>query len=281
MATRILHVWNTAGVASVIAKFTDREYRTQSRVIARRDMDRVGLTTYGTTYPDGPVRFFLRALWMARDADIVHVHSLDRIVPWVKRLTRKPVVMHYHGTDIERRWEEKEARWSRADYVAVSTPNLLEGGPGSAVFIPNPVDTDIFRPARESVPRSAASFHYGMDTEAEEAARRLGLNLTWFDRWTVPHSEMPGMLTRFEYFIDMRRPPGHIQARSVGRAALEALACGCKVVDWTGNVLMGLPPENHPAAVASRWNEAYINLLAQQRAGSGKPRPASPPSPPS
>jgi len=261
---RVLHVWNTAGVASVIAKFTDRSFGTQSRVIARREADRAGLTTYGVAYPDGAARFFVRALSMSRSADVVHVHSLDRALPWVKRLYDKPAVMHYHGTDIEGRWAEKEGRWKGADFLAVSTPNLLEGAPDSAVFVPNPVDTDIFRPS--GVPReegSALSFRYGMDAEAEQLAKELGLGLTWLDRWTVPHLEMPKVLSRYQYYIDLRRPPGHAVARSLGRAALEALACGCRVVDWSGKVSQGLPDENGPESVATRWHGVYEGLVSR------------------
>lgn len=266
MGARILHVWNTAGVGSVIAKFTDRGFQTQSTVITRRTADRVGLTTYGTAFDDGPVRFFIRALSMSGRADVVHVHSLDRIVPWIKWIHGKPVVMHYHGTDIEGRWAEKRPRWSRADYVAVSTPNLLEGAPPGAVHVPNPVDTDIFRPfpgPREQ--KSAVSFHYGMDAQAEAAAGKLGLSLTWLDRWSVGHADMPRVLSKYAYFIDMRRPPAHSVARSIGKAALEALACGCSVVDWTGGVVRGLPPENEPTGVAAKWNEVYSELLRKGR----------------
>ncbi len=259
---KVIHIWNTAGVASVIAKYTDREFGSRSTVITRQAADRVGLTTYGTAYADGPAVFFVRALFAARWADIIHVHSLDRIVPWIKRIYVKPVVMHYHGTDIEGRWMEKKGRWSRADYIAVSTPNLLEGAPKNAEWVPNPVDTDYFRPGEgKRDQRSALSFRYGMDAEAEEAAKRLGLSLTWLDRWSVSHEKMPGVFSRFAYYIDMRRPPDHVVARSLGKAALEALACGCKVVDYSGAVLDGLPAENDPANVAERWHEVYLRLL--------------------
>ena len=246
----------------MIAKFSDRGFGTRSTVITRKAADRVGLTSYGTAYGDGALIFFARALEMARGADLVHVHSLDRIVPWLKKLYGKPVVMHYHGTDIEGRWKKKEGRWRRADFIAVSTPNLLEGGPSSAVWVPNPVDTDLFkRHDTPSDPRSAVSFRYGMDHEAETAATKLGLTLTWLDRWSVPHSKMPETLSRFAYYIDMRRPPAHLEARSVGKAALEALACGLRVVNWEGKLIEGLPAENEPLNVASRWNETYAKLL--------------------
>lgn len=248
----------------MIAKFTDRRFGSQSTVITRSAADRVGLTSYGRAYGDGAAVFFARALIMAGRADLVHVHSLDRTVPWLKGLYGKPVVVHYHGTDIEGRWKEKRPRWKRADYIAVSTPNLLEGGPASAVHVPNPVDTDLFRPAGAPPdPMSAVSFRYGMDREAETAAAELGLKLKWLDRWSVPHDRMPETLSRFAYYIDMRKPPDHAEARSVGKAALEALAMGLKVVDWEGRVIEGLPPENDPMNVAAKWNEVYAKLLSR------------------
>lgn len=247
-------------------------------MITRKAADRVGLTTFGTAYQDGAARFFLRALVMARSPDIIHVHSLDRIVPWVKAVYGKPVVMTYHGTDIEGRWEEKRNRWRKADYVAVSTPNLLEGAPDSVVHIPNPVDTDIFKPGRAAPdPKSAVSFRYGMDAEAEAVAEKLGLSITWLERWSVQHDKMPETLSRFAYYIDMRKPPNHVEARSVGKAALEALATGCRVVDWKGEVIQGLPPEHDPRNVASKWNEVYLGLLRRVQGAGHRPPQASTP----
>jgi hypothetical protein len=262
LGPKILHVWNTAGVASVIAKFTDSQFGTRSTVITRKAADRAGLTTFGTAYPDGAARFFARALWMARSANLVHVHSLDRVIPWVKRLYSKPVVMHYHGTDIEGRWREKEGRWGKAEYIAVSTPNLLEGAPKRAVYVPNPVDTDLFKPIpAERDPNSAVSFRYGMDAEAEAMAKNLGLHLVMLERWSVRYEQMPQTLSRYAYYVDMRKPPGHMIARSVGKAALEALACGLKVIDWEGKVIEGFPPAHDAKSVAARWNAVYADLL--------------------
>jgi glycosyltransferase involved in cell wall biosynthesis len=262
LGAKVLHVWNTAGVASVIAKFTDRQFGTASTVITRKAADRVGLTNYGTAYPDGAAHFFARALWMARSADLVHVHSLDRVVPWLRRFYSKPVVVHYHGTDIEGRWQEKEARWKKAQYIAVSTPNLLEGAPPNAVFVPNPVDTDLFRPLQGGrEPDSAVTFRYGMDADAQAIAKKLGLNLVMLDRWTVRYEQMPQTLSGYAYYIDLRKPPEHMVARSVGKAALEALACGCKVVDWEGRIIEGFPADHDPKSIAARWDAIYLELL--------------------
>ncbi|MFI5404676.1 MAG: glycosyltransferase [Candidatus Gagatemarchaeaceae archaeon] len=232
-------------------------------VVTRRDSDRFGLTTYGKTYADGPFVFLLRAELMARNFDIVHVHSLDRVVPWLKRLYGgRPVVMHYHGTDILGRWEEKRGRWRRADFIAYSTPNLSEGAPAEAVHLPNPVDTDLFHTGSQKTPRSALTIRYGMDEEARKVAAEKSLDLTLVDRGSVPYADMASLLSKFEYYLDLRRPMGFDEpVKSLGKAALEALACGCKVVDWSGRVLEGLPGENRPEAVAARWHSVYEALV--------------------
>jgi hypothetical protein len=262
----VLQVWNTSGVASVIAKFSDRAYGTRSTVITRKKMDRAGLTTYGRAYDDGAKVFFARALLMARKYDIVQVQALDRIVPWLKRIyPSKPVLMQYLGTDIQDKWKEKEPRWSHADKVTYCTPNLGKGAPAEALYVPIPVDTDLFHPlGGPRDPDSALSFRYGMDAEAEEAANSRSLKLTMLDRWTVPHHDMPALLSRYAYYIDMRRPPGYIEARSVGKAALEALASGCKVIDWSGKIVEGLPKENDPVEVARRWHDLYAEVLSKR-----------------
>ncbi len=185
---RVLHVWNTGGAASIIAKYTDRLFPTEGNVITRKAADPLGLTTYGKAYGDGAAMFFLRALSMSRAADIVQVHSLDRLVPWLKRFyPSKPVVMYYLGTDIRGRWKEKESRWMRADVVAYTTSDLSEGAPASAIQVFCPVDTEAFPPgAGTRKPNSAVTIKYGMDEEAERLAEEMSLDLTSVERGASP-----------------------------------------------------------------------------------------------
>jgi hypothetical protein len=261
---RILHVWNTGGAASLIAKFSDRLNGTESTVITRKSADPVGLTTYGRTYDDGAARFFLRAITMSGGADIVQVHSLDRLVPWLKRIhPGKPVIIYYLGSDIRGIWDRKAPRWKRADFVGYSTSDLAEGAPAGAAQMFCPVDTEAF-PASDSARKAntALSIRYGMDEEVQRYAREKGLELTTVERGSVPYARMPELLSRYEYFLDFRRPVGRRTAvECLGKAALEALSCGCKAVDWEGNVYSGLPPENRPENVAAAWRGVYQKLL--------------------
>ena len=78
---KILHVLNTAGVASVIAKFMDEIYGTESRVITRKAHDRYGLTTCGETRSEGFWMFYFKMVLEAGKHDIVHLHDRDILIP--------------------------------------------------------------------------------------------------------------------------------------------------------------------------------------------------------
>ena len=104
--------------------------------------------------------------------DIIHIHDLDEIIPWLKHLYHsKPVILHYHGTRVRNRWKERENFWRKADAILVSTPDLLEGAPKSTIYIPNPIDTDLFYrfPENHRQPNSAFAFHYHLDISGHSA----------------------------------------------------------------------------------------------------------------
>ena len=259
---RILHIGNTAGVASVIAKFMDRIFDTKSLVVMREVFDKYGLTTYGEVWNCGAKVFALKCLWLARKFDIVHVHDFDKLVPWLKCLYRnKPAILHYHGTRIRKRWKEREKFWSKADVVFVSTPDLLEDAPDHAIYMPNPVDTDLFYPMTNCnrKPKSALAFRYHLDEKkAMSYAKKYSLQLTILER-NIPHKEMPKIFNQYEYYVDQTEIP------SLSKTALEALACGLGVICWDGELVEKLPTEHKPENVAYKIYNIYSMSLQEMR----------------
>ncbi len=84
----------------------------------------------------------------------------------------------------------------------------------------------------------------------------------FLERWTIPLEELPLLFSRAEYYIDLRKRVGaNDVVKCVGKAALEALACGCRVVDWAGKVHDQLMVEHSPENVAERWHKLYLGLL--------------------
>jgi len=265
---RILHVLNTAGVASVIAKFMDERLGTFSSVITRKAHDRYGLTIYGETRSDSFWMFYLKMVCEARKYDIVHLHDRDILIPPLKILyPNKPIVLHYHGTKIRDSWKKREKYWKNADRLLVSTIDLLEGAPKNTIHLPNPVDTTIFKPdcvdKREG---EALYFKYNADDIAGNIANKFGVSLTIHDKKTTPieYKDMPEFLRRFKALIDVKRDvKGNIlyPENTMSKTALEALACGLKVITYQGEMIERLPERNYPQNVANVVFHIYKELL--------------------
>jgi hypothetical protein len=267
---KVLHVWNVSGVSSVIAKFMDRGCGTQSQVVMRKAFDKFNFTaTFGVSWDVGARTFVLKALLEARKYDIIHVHSLDRIVPPLKNLYgSKPVVLHYHGVGQTELWARSEKRWRRADAVLIFGSDQMKNAPPIVQVSETPVDTDIFHPMSEApVPGTALYIKFGEDELAEKLARDHGLNLTIHDSQANPidHSKFPEYLSRFEYFIDVKRDwyNRNIRLDCLSKAGLEALAVGCKVVRPEG-VISELPEKNRPEVVVKKLYGLYVSLLAHR-----------------
>jgi len=262
---KVFHVCNTAGVASIIAKYMDRLFGTESLVVCRKVFDPYGLTTYGEVWDCGANEFALKCLLLARKFDIIHVHSFDKLVPLLKFLyPKKPVILHYHGTDIRGKWALKKRYWSKAEAILYSTKDLLnDETPKDAIYMPNPVDTEIFYScAIKPQPKTAFHFSYGADDLAREYSKKYGLKLTIHDvrkHGVIPHLRLPKVLCIFEYYVDVKRV-GQETASAMSKTGLEALACGLKVIRWDGSVIIGLPLENRPENISKKIFDLYLQI---------------------
>ena len=259
---KVLHVWNIAGVASIIAKYMDRLFKTESNVVMRKQFDRFGLTVYGETWNCGAKAFTFKALWMARKYDLIHVHDFDKFVLLLKIFyPNKPVILHYHGTRIRGKANERRKYYQKADFIIVSAPDLLEDLP-DATYIPNPIDSEFFKPLRDH-PDNSAIYIIKQQEELGEnlewpksMAQKYGLKLSLKDRIEnpIPYAELPAFLNQYSYLIDRD------YIKSLSKTALEALACGLKVVAWNGKLIGGLPKEHKPEIVTKQLHNLYKKL---------------------
>lgn len=269
---KVLHIWNTAGVGSVIAKYMDRIYGTQSWLMHRRAFDPYGFTVYGELLDSRACIFKLKCLLEARKYDVIHVHTIDELVPFLKLLyPHKPVVLHYHGSEIRGKWGLKKNYWEKADLIFYSTLDLKEPEtPDMALYLPNPVDLDYFRPCPKACERGkAAHFSYRADDLAHQYAEKYNLKLDIYDKenhGNMPYIAVSGYLCKFEFYIDVKRDRnGNLYRIPLSKTALEALACGLKVIDWKGDQIEGFPQDNHYERVVSTVYEKYLNLFKGQK----------------
>ena len=92
---KILHIWDVAGVAYVLAKYQRKDGH-HVKVYMRKIFD---LFEIGKFYDEpqitcGAFRFIINSIFMARHYDIIHVHSIWKTVPLIKILFRKKIILH-------------------------------------------------------------------------------------------------------------------------------------------------------------------------------------------
>jgi len=263
---KILHIWDVAGVANTIAKFMDRLYGTRSELLVRKKFDVFGFTTQGQAVGGGPWLYGMRCLLKARHFDLVHVHNWVQIIPWLKQTWNKPMILTLHNMSARNNVQLEERRYiPEYDALTVVTANLLPKVP-KAILIPNPVDTDLFKEDHHFHQRNTALHaDFWAEKEARFYSEKMGLSLDILYRHThpIPHSSMPDLLGKYEYYIDIKRSvsisPEIIPALS--KTGLEALAVGCKVIRWDGEIVYGLPDENRPENVIKKYYDLYHNVL--------------------
>ncbi len=236
--------------------------------IHREEFDPYGMTPkpWLHRYAYGPLEgaiFKTHALLKSYTVDLVHIHSLDNLAPMLSTFT--PTLLHYHGSDIRGKWDKQRRDWRYAKKIIVSTRNLLEGAPESAEFLPNPVDTDLFKPLEYISLRNAALYvDYGAVDLAERIARSNGLPLVVVPKGT-PYREVPVLLNRFTHYVDVKRDgAGRVLVSKPDDTGsllgLQALACGLTVLTLSGE-RHGLPPEHEPDNVSKRLLEIYREVI--------------------
>ena len=296
---RILHLWDQAGVAFVLAKYQSMQGH-QSNAIMVREYDKFGIGKFYRKYITSSTlqEFVQKSIDEARSSDILHVHSRSDLVQELRKVfgNSKKIILHYHGTDIRGIKNQKLPHRSKlsdiavrgiftyrrlrdvalfkkrihskaqglADAIVVSTPDLMSIVP-KAIHIPNPIDIEHFAPNGGAKINKALT----IDTEAIDLkltldhCRKNGVNLDIdvYNRIQNPimYSDMPSFLKKYESYLDVRYVDGTL-LQNLSKTALEALACGLNVIDYRLNRLHGLPSENNPVSVLKKLDFIYSSV---------------------
>lgn len=233
---RVLHVTNVAGISSLLVEGLRRRGIGADLIVSRRH--RHGFPHEKVVDAAWPV-FWLHIIKLSKAYDVTHVHSLAY---WVSfnihifglKTSRATIVLHLHGSELRSSHNRFPtiAALQVCNRVLVSTPDLLSHYP-KAIWLPNPIDP-VFKPLKNPDRRGKALyFKKWYEPEMEKTVQMkcddMGLKLTISSK-PVPYREMPNFLNQFEVFFDRFTIP------SLSKTALEALACGCKVISWKGLV---------------------------------------------
>lgn len=235
---KILHIENTAGVGWQIAQ-GQRELGHEVTVLETYRC-KIQFPHDVSNYYEGPFipLKMLKTLLLARDFDVVHMHAgiaFKRIdVPVIKRLLRKPLVVHYHGS--ETRMGYGLYRQKVIDAKIVATPDLLAYHPG-ATYVPIPQEP---LPYHFEFNGKAKVIHAptnrklkGTDTilRAVEMAEEEGLDFEFELVEKVSHEEMLERFRHSNVYID--RVIADVEGKPIGTmgvAPLEAMSIGNTVM---------------------------------------------------
>jgi hypothetical protein len=217
-----------------------------SRELTRRGVEVSQLFFDPSLYP----RFsFVKMVWKLREAECDLLHAHYCVSPArASYLSGKPYVVHCHGSDVRNGvgWS-KRLCLERARKVLVATPDLLKVLP-NAIYMPTPVGPQFHNLGLRR--KGAAYFRKPF----EKPPKIDWLNITVLDP-VFAYEDMPKLLNTFEYFVDDSLP-------DLSKTALEALACGGKVVTWKGDaVFEGLPEMHRVEKVVDRLLPVYEEAL--------------------
>lgn len=290
----MLHIWDQAGVAFILAKFQQANGN-ESKVIRIKNADKYGIDEFYKEYGlfVAPEELVYKSIEEARKADIIHIHSLPEMVINIRKIYggSKIIILHYHGTDIRGFYKDNSRTFNLqnilkpknivkkikkrrlhikaqrlADRVIVSTPDLIQLVKGS-VFLPNPIDTDHFNNKKLTKERSV-DISKGVIVNSEvtniELAmnyfehKKIDLNIDIYDRTKNPiyYKDVPNFLKKYDVYIDLRFVNRKL-LKNLSKTALEALACGLRVLNYKLEYMNNLPSEHCPTNVVTILSSIY------------------------
>ena len=288
----VLHIWDQAGVSYTLAKF-QRKNGDESKVIRVKGPDKYRINQFYRDYAVfvTPDEFVSKSVAEAKKADVIHIHSVAEMTINIRKIYGKSkiIILHYHGTDIRGFHKDKvkdsylrniitpkklikiilrkrmhiKAQRS-ADTVIVGTPDLIHLVKGS-VLVHIPIDTDHFnRKLNVTRPINERAVLINSEvTDVEQAidyCRRKGLdlNIQIYDRTKNPisYKDFPNFLKNYDIYVDLRFVNNKL-LRNLSTTALQALACGLRVLNYNLEFIDKLPVEHYPMNVTNRLSSMY------------------------
>ncbi len=261
---RVLHVNNVAGVSSLLVRgLRDRGLQANLIVHSRHPY----AFPHEKVLNVSSIAFKLHVLKLSSKYNLIHMNSLSYRICNVDlfplKASRAKLLVHLHGTELRRSYSKlsTKAALRISNEVLVGTPDLLRYYP-RAVWLPTPIDPVFKHLDNPQRVGKALYLRKWYEPEMEKMVRleckKKGLELTVLSK-PILYKKMPLFLNRFEAFFDRFTIP------SLSKTALEAMACGCKIISWKG--LITNPEEilkkHSLKVVTEKLLDTYTKLLQQ------------------
>lgn len=278
----ILHIWNTANIASELAYFM--EYGHQ--VVARRKIDHYRMANIHenvseTAFPFGSDKFdilwfYLMVCMRQLGVDLFHVHG-SNIMKHLRRVSSIPYILHYHGVDCRNSSPTSRAPLEEsAKAIIVATPDLLEYEfTKKPHYLPTIINRELFAP-RDTPSNNRGLINLLPNQDIQETMSRLSEygfgDVEWeivqrqYDttkhQHRIMYKDMPAHLAQYEYYSGLAWDGiTRIWSQADSKTALEAMSLGVKVVRYDGSVSSSLPTRHYPENVIPKLRTIYDSVM--------------------
>jgi len=268
---KVLHVLDIAGVPSILSHFYNKLGNGQSTLIYR---EKNSVSSSISRFYDGMSFKKYRNLlkWGFLNSpkfDIIHIHGAETLIPLFK-LSRKKIVLHYHGSDINEKSRSRSKKRifcrSMADLIIFNgkemEENIITNKKVRKEYLPNLIDTDLFSKNIQNKLNALSFISSNLNKDkTSQAISKFGkTTILDLDFQQTPYSLVPQLLGRYETYVDIKIMPWGVTLKDLSTTALQALACGCKVFH-DEKIIDGFPLEHSPENVIGKLDSFYNEIL--------------------
>jgi glycosyltransferase involved in cell wall biosynthesis len=263
----ILHVWDQAGVACILAKYQRRLGHNVS-ILKRKGYDPFDIFTFykETLYDLDGKKFINFVIEESKNFDIIHIHSLYKIVPQIrKKYKDKIIIIHYHGSELRNGLIDHslhkliEEVDKKSNLAFLATPDLIKYESEKRMYIENPVDMEHFKPMIQDKQNEDTFLAFKTNQIDINALNNylqknnIKINLTIHDRTINPisYTNMPSFLSNYSVYVDIKIINNKF-LESLSKTALEALACNLKVLSYDLKYLNDFPTKHKAENVVEK-----------------------------
>ena len=208
------------------------------------------------------------------DIDIISIHGYEFAVPIFKILTRKKIILQYHGSDINLPNRSKNPFLiicrSMADAITynqeIHLKKIITIKKVIKEYHPTPVDTDLFCP-QDVIKEGKLSIiydHLNRKEILESLSQFDDLKIHDRSNQPIPYEKMPDFFNKYKTYVDYRITQYGLKLTALSRSALEALACGCNVILWDEHYDK-LPESHEPKVVIKKlYSLCHVVLTGKE-----------------